>query len=72
MSNKPNIRKNGANRSARNLQVLLARGMAEVQAGGPGFYHVNVKHDDACPGLARQSMLWCECRPELDYWKEEA
>jgi hypothetical protein len=66
MSNQRRIRAdNGPNRSARNLQVLLGRGMAEHQPGQVNV--VTVKHDDWCPGLKKRSMLWCECNPEMDF-----
>jgi hypothetical protein len=69
MSNRPNLKDWGINRSGRNLQVLIARGMAEVQANGADVYRAIVKHDDGCPGLAHQSMLWCECNPEIEIEK---
>ena len=55
----------GIQRSIRNLRVLIARGRAERQPGKA--MRITVKHDDWCPGLKRRSMLFCECRPVLEF-----
>jgi len=49
----------------RNLQVLYGRFAAEVAAHGPGGYEGTVQHDRGYPGLKRQSLLACKCKPEI-------
>jgi hypothetical protein len=49
--------------------VLLGRFRAEVAQGGAGAYRASVQHDADCPGLARQSMLLCTCKPEISIVK---
>jgi hypothetical protein len=53
----------------RSTSVLIARFAAEVQEQGPGGYFANVQHDDDCPGLKRQFMLWFNCKPEITFNK---
>jgi hypothetical protein len=59
VSNKRRIKAN------RNLRILLARFHSEHQAHGAGAYTADIRHDPGCPGLARQSMLACTCKPEM-------
>lgn len=61
MSNSRRVRRN-----LRNYTVMLGRFKAEFDVGGPGLYMGTVYHDDDCPGLANESMLQCECRPQID------
>lgn len=39
-----------------------------MAAGGelkPGFYHVEILHDDGCPALRTERLLDCTCKPVI-------
>ena len=50
---------------ARNMKVFLARAATEARPGKVMIAHV--KHDDGCPSLTTQSMLYCTCKPIIDF-----
>ena len=47
----------------RSLEILLARAQGETAPGQVSIAHIY--HDEDCPALTRQSMLMCDCRPEI-------
>ena len=61
-------------RIKRNMQVLLGRFHAEAAEGGVGGYLATVQHDNDCPGLLNESMLLCECNPQIDIqrWQKDS
>lgn len=48
----------------RNLKVLLGRFTAEHPRPGH-VYKAVISHDIGCPCMAAQSLLLCECKPEI-------
>ncbi|HZA25090.1 MAG TPA: hypothetical protein VFA32_21260 [Dehalococcoidia bacterium] len=56
--------KDGAVRR-QSLAILMGRFRAEVAQNGDGHYLGTVYHDENCEGLRRQSLLECQCRPEI-------
>ena len=46
-----------------------------IEAAGelkPRVAHIEVKHDDNCPGIKTQSLADCTCSPEFKVMKPEA
>lgn len=45
--------------------------ISEVGEVKPGFYHIEVLHDDDCPALRTERLLDCVCKPIIRRKKDK-
>lgn len=46
--------------------------MAEAGEVKPGFYHVEVLHDNDCPALKSERLVDCRCKPIIKRKRPDA
>ena len=41
----------------------IRKAISEAGEVKPGFYHIEVLHDDDCPALRTERLIDCQCKP---------